>query len=71
MRTCRSTYARATKVHERAAQMHEEAAERARLAGDGELEAVERAFAEKERRAAKNARERDASTVGVLVSLGL
>jgi hypothetical protein len=71
MRTCRSTYARAAKVHERAAQMHDQAAERARLAGSADLEAVEREFAEKERRAAKNARDRDASTVGVLVSLGL
>jgi hypothetical protein len=71
MKTCRSTYARAFKVHERAAQLHDEAAERARLCGDAELEAIERGFAEKERRAAKNARERDASTVGILVSLGL
>jgi hypothetical protein len=51
--------------------MHDEAAERARLSGDAELQAIEREFAEKERRAGKNARERDASTVGVLVSLGL
>jgi hypothetical protein len=51
--------------------MHDDAAERARLSGDAELEAAEREIAEKERRAAKNARERDASTVAVLVSLGL
>jgi hypothetical protein len=51
--------------------LHDEAAERARAAGDLELEAVERDFANKERVAAKNARERDATTVAMLVSLGL
>jgi hypothetical protein len=71
MKNCRSTYARAAEVHERAARSHAEAAERARLAGDTDLESVERGFAEKERKAAKNARDRDASTVGALVSLGL
>jgi hypothetical protein len=71
MRTCRDTYARAVQVHERAAQSHDEAAERARALGDVELEAVEREFADKERRAARKARERDATTVAVFVSLGL
>jgi hypothetical protein len=71
MRTCRDTHARAVEVHERAARLHDEAAERARAVGDVELEAVEREFADKERRAAKHARERDATTVAMLVSLGL
>jgi hypothetical protein len=41
------------------------------LAGDVERELSEREFAEKERKAAQNARNRDASFVGAFVSLGL
>jgi hypothetical protein len=71
MTACRSTYARAVQVHERAARIHDEAAARARLAGDTALEAHEREFAEKERGAAQNARDREAATVGLLVALDL
>ena len=41
------------------------------MAGDAECEAFEREFAEKERKAARNARIREASFIGTLVSLGL
>jgi hypothetical protein len=55
------TYAHAAEIHERAALLHDEAAERARVVGDGELEASERDVAEKERKAARRARDREAS----------
>ena len=69
--TCQSPYARAAELHERAGRSHDEAAGAARLAGDVERELSEREFAEKERKAAQNARNRDASFVGAFVSLGL
>jgi hypothetical protein len=50
--------------------LHDEAAEAARFAGEVERELSEREFAEKERKAARNARTRDASFVGAVVSLG-
>jgi hypothetical protein len=71
MKTCQSTHARAAALHERAARFHDQAAERARLTGDAECEAFEREFAEKERKAARNARTRDARFIGALASLGL
>jgi len=70
-KTYQSPHARAAELHERAARFHDEAAETARLAGDVERELSLREFAEKERRAARNARTRDASFVGAFVSLGL
>jgi hypothetical protein len=51
--------------------LHDEAAEAARWAGDVDREQYESEFAEKERKAARNARTRDASFVGASVSLGL
>ena len=51
--------------------MHDEAAEAARWAGDVDREQYESEFVEKERKAARNARTRDASFVGASVSLGL
>ena len=68
---CRSPHARAAELHERAARLHDEAAEAARWAGDVDREQYESEFAEKERKAAQNARNRDASFVGAFVSLGL
>jgi hypothetical protein len=41
------------------------------LAGDVGREVLEREFAEMERKAARNARTRDANSVGAFVSLGL
>jgi hypothetical protein len=41
------------------------------LAGDVERELSEREYANKERKAGRNARTRDASFVGAVVSLGL
>ena len=69
-RECES-YRRAVVVHERAATEHEQAAVAARLTGDPTTEAYERELARKEREAAKHARSREASTVAVLVALGL
>ena len=50
---------------------HEQAAEAASVAGDVTAEANERELAKKERKAAKRARSREASTAAVLVSIGL
>ena len=63
--------ARAAATHKRAASLHDEAAKQAHLVGDIELEARERQFAAKERKAAKRARAREASAVAALVALGL
>jgi hypothetical protein len=71
MKTSRSAYARAAVIHERAARLHDQVAEAALRTGDlGRADAA-RVIAEKERVAARKAREREAAAVAAIVSLGL